>query len=87
VGVPRAVQSVFRAANERLRARMEGYDAPGPVICECSDQNCMDLLDLTPEEYEEVRAGGHFVVATGHETPEIENVVARRDGYLVVDKS
>lgn len=86
MGVPRGVQSVFRAANERLRARLEGYEGPRPVICECSDQTCMALLYVTPDEYKEVRAGGHFVVATGHETPEIERVVARRDGYVVVEK-
>ena len=84
--VRRGVQSVFRAANERLRARLKGYKGPRPVICECSDTQCMAVLDIEPDEYQRVRADGHFLVVNGHETPEIESVVARRNGYVVVDK-
>ena len=80
------VQSVFRAANERLRARLMGYKGPRPVICECSDTQCMTVLEIEPDEYQRVRADGNFLVADGHETPEIERVVARQDGYAVVDK-
>jgi hypothetical protein len=46
----------------------------------------MALLSVTAEEYERVRDGGHFVVATGHEDLEIERVVAERDGYVIVEK-
>ena len=46
----------------------------------------MELLHLAPEEYRQVREAGNFVVLNGHETPEIERVVARHDGYLIVDK-
>ena len=83
------MQSVFRAANERLRARMEElfFRGPRPVICECSDPECMKVLQLERGEYQRIREGGYFVVANGHETPDIEQVVGRRDGYLVVDKT
>jgi hypothetical protein len=84
--VQRGVQSVFRAANERLRSTLAGHRGPRPVICECADQNCMALLNLTRDDYERVRNAGHFVVVTGHEDLEIERVVGERDGYLVVDK-
>ena len=46
----------------------------------------MELLHLSPDEYRRVREDGNFVVLNGHETPEIESVVARQNGYLIVDK-
>jgi hypothetical protein len=82
----RGVQYVFRAANERLRSRLKGHRGPQPVICECSDPKCMEVLDIAPEDYQRVRDDGYFMVAERHETPEIERVVTRRDGYVVVDK-
>jgi hypothetical protein len=88
VGVQKGVQRVFRAANERLRERVDALALPGrrPVICECSDPDCMQILKVARREYEIIRADGHFVVVGGHEAAEIERVVARRDGYAVVDK-
>jgi hypothetical protein len=86
VDVHRGVQSVFRAANERLRSRLAGHTGTRPVICECSDQSCMAVLNLTVEDYEQVRGAGHFVVAGGHADLEIERIVADRDGYVIVDK-
>jgi hypothetical protein len=88
VDIQRGVQSVFRAANERLRAHMERRETidPRPVICECSDTSCMQVLEVSCSEYEGVRRQGHFMVAAGHDTPEIERVVEERDGYAVVDK-
>jgi hypothetical protein len=86
--IERGVQSVFRAANERLRTRMEGllYHGRRPVICECSNPDCLDVLELTPEEYREVRGAGNFVVASGHSNPAIEYVVERRERFDIVKK-
>lgn len=86
--VQRGVQSVFRAANERLRARMERRAPvdPRPVICECSDTSCMQVLEISRADYERMRRAGHFVIAQGHETLAIEHIVDERDGYAVVHK-
>jgi hypothetical protein len=86
--IERGVQSVFRAANERLRTRMEGllYRGRRPVICECSNPDCLEVLELTPEEYGEVRGAGNFVVASGHGIPAIERLVERRERFDVVHK-
>jgi hypothetical protein len=88
VDVQRGVQTVFRAANERLRSTIERMIAPDPrpVICECSDPNCMQVLELSRDEYEQVRGNGQHVLAKGHETPAIEQVVGRADGYILVRK-
>jgi hypothetical protein len=82
------MQSVFRAANERLRSRMEAmtYRGRRPVICECSDPSCMEVLELTRGQYRRVREHGNFVIAHGHATPQVEHVVENGDGYDVVRK-
>lgn len=84
----RSMESVFRAANERLRSRMEAmtYRGRHPVICECSSMDCMDVLELTCAEYRLVRERGNFVIAHRHITPELERVVESGDGYDVVRK-
>ena len=80
----------FRALNERLR---EGSDTWGPgdgiveLVCECADEDCMRSITLTPRDYEAVRSDEtQFVVVQGHERLEVEDVVAGREGWLVVRK-
>ena len=82
------MQWVFRAADERLRSRMDRptYRGRRPVICECSDPECLEVLELTRAEYSRVRARGNFAIAHGHVTPEVERVVESCDGYDVVSK-
>jgi hypothetical protein len=87
MGDQRAMQRVLRA-NERLRSRMEGLSVRGrrPVICECSDPDCIEVLELTREEYQHVRDEGNFVITPGHGIDEIEHVVERGDAYEIVHK-
>jgi hypothetical protein len=46
----------------------------------------MAVLDIPLDDYDRIRADGHFVVAAGHATLEIEHVVARRHNYVIVSK-
>jgi hypothetical protein len=84
----RAVQSVFRAANERLRERLEAIfvRGPRPVICECSDFECFEILQVSREEYGPVRKQGWYFVVQGHAQLDIEHIVERRDGFDIVEK-
>ena len=78
----------FREANERLGAkRVElGADGRTPFLCECSDPECTELIHLTLEEYEHVRAHPTwFVAVTGHDA-ELGTVEAHED-YTIVAKS
>lgn len=80
---------VFRELNERLEAgRWPGEKANHAAIrCECGDLGCNLLLELRPADYERVRAHPRrFVVAPGHEMPDVEMVVARTDDYVVIEK-
>ncbi|MGZ4410373.1 MAG: hypothetical protein ACXVY6_16555 [Gaiellaceae bacterium] len=59
-----------------------------PFLCECPDLGCTTIVRMIPSEYEAVRANpNHFFTVTGHETREgLGKVVARPDGYVVVEK-
>lgn len=71
------------AANDELALRQPVSD----YICECGDRSCTDPIALTRLEYELVRSEGtHFAVATNHENPEIDLVVAEHGRFTVVEK-
>jgi hypothetical protein len=81
-------EGVFREINERIEAGRWPGDASGAAVrCECANLGCNLMLELTPADYERVRAHPRrFVVAPGHEAPESEKVVDRAGDYLVIEK-
>ena len=82
-------EALFRALNENIRGLASGLRGREPFefVCECATRDCFERLWLTLEEYERIRQDGtRFLVAKGHEDIAIEQVVARRDGYVVVEK-
>ena len=66
----------------------QGPKAPAlHFYCECSDENCTKRVKINYTEYNEIHKNrDHFVVALGHEVPEIEHVVRKESGYNVVKK-
>ena len=90
-GIVRAAEAEtsLRNVNELImtvaRDRFEALD--GHVVCECSQPRCHEVLPMTIEEYESVRAGGRrFVLVEGHELDTIEAVVESFPGYIVAEK-
>ncbi|MGH3060475.1 MAG: hypothetical protein ACRDOP_01385 [Gaiellaceae bacterium] len=83
-------EEVFRTANERLRAHVEGEvspERPVPFLCECMDELCMKRIDMTLGDYRQVRASDDtFAVAPGHAAPRGEVVVEEQDAFHVVRK-
>src|ERR1043165_9713630 len=84
-------ETLFREVNERIEeavGRVGRDDAHiYEFFCECSNSDCTLLLPLTITEYEAVRRDPRqFIVAPGHELPEIETVVFRSEGYQIVTK-
>ena len=83
----------FRDANERIRDRAGelGVEMERiPFLCECPVEECVEIVNLTPGEYAAVREDPtRFMTAVGHEVAEkpVGEVVARRDGYFVVEKT
>src|SRR4051812_26445678 len=82
----------FKEANETIRGRADalGADMPRiPFLCECPVEDCVEILQLTPAQYEGVREyPDRYVTALGHEENEkpVGHVVARDDGYVIVEK-
>lgn len=81
---------VFREINERVNELASSH-APDEHVytffCECSNADCTLQVELARSEYEKVRAhGNRFLIASGHQLPEIERVVERNDGWWVVEK-
>ena len=80
-------QNLFREVNERVDELNETRAVNGELLCECATKECLETITLTRAEYEDVRrVPTHFFTLPGHEVPEIERVVARREGYIVVEK-
>jgi len=79
----RAVQDVFKTANERLRLR--GRPERLTLLCECSSRECLEDLEVTPDEYDDLRPRGHFLLP-GHADPSVERIVDRREGFDLVQK-
>jgi len=84
-------ETLFREVNERIEdavARMGRQDDHVyEFLCECSNSDCALLLPLTIADYEAARSDPRrFIVAPGHELPEIETVVARTSDFQLVTK-
>ena len=80
---------LFRETNEAIE-RGQWPDDPYKSVrfrCECSQMDCGQSVELTLGDYEDVRRfPRRFVIAPGHETPEIETVIERDSGYMIVEK-
>jgi hypothetical protein len=82
-------EATFRDANERLgdRARAWGMEGVVPFLCECDDPRCTEIVRLTLQEYEQVRAGpARFLVRPEHAGHPAEQLVENADRYAVVEK-
>ncbi len=84
-------ETLFREVNERIEMAVgrlgRGDGHVYEFLCECSNADCTLFLPLTITEYEAVRSDpSQFIVAPGHDLPEIEEVILRTDDYQVVTK-
>ncbi len=82
-------RALFREVNERILAiSAEAWKAtaePVGFVCECDDRGCAELVELMPAEYEAIRAAPRqFLLRHGHESPGVDEVIARSNGYLIV---
>jgi hypothetical protein len=84
-------EALFRDVNERIEGLNRAFGELTErmsVVCECGGSRCHDRIDVPIPEYEQVRADPTtFLVVPGHEIPDVETVVDRREGYVVVRKA
>jgi hypothetical protein len=81
-------EALFRDVNERIAETADAFGAKQTdFVCECADPSCTDRVSVTLAEYERVRARPTtFLLAPGHDQPDIERVVSERGRFHVVEK-
>jgi hypothetical protein len=83
-------ESAFRSLNESLEASVHSGRADTDLagfVCECGNPDCDTIVRVTLPTYESIRADSMlFLAVPGHEAPDVEDVVADGDGYVVVRK-
>jgi hypothetical protein len=84
-------EAAYRDVNEAIEAGRAHATSPAPgprpFVCECGQLGCNQLVELTADEYEAVRAHPRrFFMVDGHEIPDVEMVVARHERYVVAEK-
>jgi hypothetical protein len=80
-------QALFRAVNERIE-EIAGDNSKVEFVCECSDTECIETVELRLTDYEEIRANPiRFVIKPGHEIDAIERVISEDGGSAVVEKN
>jgi hypothetical protein len=82
--------ALFRQVNARILEVSGGWgSASEPIgfLCECGDEDCTAVVTITVEEFRSV-AGvpNRLLVLRGHDAPEVDAVVERVNGYLIVDR-
>lgn len=81
-------QALRRSVNERARSVSSG-SASGAidVFCECGRVRCATRLQIAIDAYDDVLATQRrYVVLAGHEDNGVDLVVARENGYIVVER-
>jgi hypothetical protein len=83
-------EALFREVNERIEELDATFGVQRrtfTIVCECERVTCAEHVEITHEEYRELRSDPtFFAVKPGHEDPRVETVVDERRGYLVIRK-
>jgi hypothetical protein len=83
---------MFRSINDRIRELADrldrGRDDPLSFVCECADETCVERLQLTARQYDDIRGiPARFVVVPGHEATQlVERVIFRSEQFVIVRK-
>src|SRR4051812_24999049 len=80
----------MREVNEQihqLRSSIFDLDVR-TIICECCNEACLAPIEITLDQYEQVRRfPTRFLLLPGHEEPATERVVEQQNSYAVVEKT
>jgi hypothetical protein len=89
-GSDRRERSLFRSVNEKIEDVSLGLSLATQnitAVCECGDLKCAEHLDIDLTTYEQIRSDPTwFVVVSGHEIADVEEIVERHDGFDIVCK-
>lgn len=80
-----AVKAVAKEDNQE--DLLPDLDEPLLFYCECSDLQCTKRIKVTPSQYATIhKERNHFIIVPGHQTKNIEKVIANEAGYSIVEK-
>lgn len=82
-------EDIKRQVNEAIEGGLwpDGRNELVLMRCECGSHDCVAMIMIRMAAYEAVRENPRrFILARGHELPEVERVIERTPGYLVVEK-
>src|SRR4051794_3775466 len=86
-------EALYREVNERIQTLAKQHDQAGAAapdydyFCEGANADCNLQIRVPTAAYEWVRSDPHrFLIAPGHDTPEVEDVVRVENGFAVVAK-
>ena len=83
-------EALYRSVNEKIEDLNQTFGLLAEsmtIVCECGRLECSEQIQLDIPTYERVRSNPtHFVALPGHELPEVETVVERHEGYIVLRK-
>jgi hypothetical protein len=79
-------EAVFRELNDQL----EGLARDGETfscVCECGEISCVATIAMRHDDYRRLREDPTtFAIEPGHAKPDVEDVIAQRNGYEIVRK-
>ena len=81
---------LFRDVNGHIEELAQRIRRTGSfaIVCECSHRDCLEGVEVDPDAYRAVRSHPlRFLLSPGHEEPDIEHVIERTPGYIVVEKT
>lgn len=82
-------EELFREVNLTIARLEERHDTGEllPLVCECSQTGCAVAIEVDMATFASVRKQPlQFLIASGHEKLDVESIVERRKGYLIVEK-
>ncbi len=83
-------QCLCRDVNENVEEMNKGFSdiCVSHFVCECSNESCLEPLELTHRQYERLRSvPTHFAIANGHDLPVGEIITEENERYTVVEKT
>jgi hypothetical protein len=81
-------ENVFRSANDRIAEKGGelGWQFRVPFLCECSDPHCFTRIELTLEEFAQVRSHSErYLTVPGHEVVGA-SLIEDKEAFAVAEK-
>lgn len=81
---------LFQEVNRQIEKLEEtlGQRETLGLLCECSKKHCLEGVEVEVVVYQRVRSNPLlFFLVPGHEDPQVEEVVKRNKGFVVVEKT